>query len=73
MAVEKMVKTAAWLTHFALCCLKITACEKIFTWTMLSCHEFMPLLVEKEDWSLRFEMVRRVLNFLQERGKTNGC
>ena len=31
--------------------------EKIFAWRMLSRHGFVPLLVEKEDWSLRFEMV----------------
>ena len=43
----------------ASCCSRIASGETIFAWTMLFYHEFVPLLVEKEDWSLGFQVVRK--------------
>ena len=57
------MKTVARWTLCAPCCSRNTANKKIFAWTMLSCHEFMPLMVKEEDWCLRLEMMREGFEF----------
>jgi len=73
MTVERTVKSTTCLTPFASCCLRIAHSvnvgENIFAWKMRSRHEFVPLLVEKKDWSFRFVLVRNDFEFLSERGR----
>jgi len=58
MDVKKSEKPAA--------CSKTTAVEQICSWTMPSCHEFVPLRVKEKDGSV--EMVRSSF-FFNEKGK----